>query len=113
MAQEPDGYIREEQAYWIMAEYPSKSNPSKSHAIRVSKKLGTLYCSCPACGFSFHRGDGTADCKHLRDYLAKHPSGVIVKMNKTQYEELKRAVPTFAIKKVRSTDVKRGYGEGL
>lgn len=109
MTQAPVGFISEEIAYWVMAKYPSKSNPSKTNDIRVSKKLGSLYCSCVACCLSYHKegSNGNADCKHLRDYLAKHPGGVMVVMNVVQYEEMRRAVPELMVKKLGAVKFKR------
>ena len=43
----------------------------------------------------------------MRDYLAKHPGGVMVVMNVVQYEEMRRAVPELMVKKLGAVKFKR------
>ena len=99
--------------YTVLAVVQSKSNPDKTYEIRLSNQDGTTYCTCMSCIMSFHKNDGKADCKHLREYIKNNPNTKVIVMDQKCYEEFKRAVPILAVKRIKDTDVKRVHGENL
>ena len=54
----------------VLADYPSKSNPSKSYQILLGGD-GEVYCICPAWRFQKGKGPQGRRCKHLDDYWRK------------------------------------------
>lgn len=97
--------------YDVLLVVQSESHPDKHYEIRKSHRDGKVYCSCPAWVFKARKGDGI--CKHIRAYMDNHREQQVVVMTQAEFNEFRRAMPQLAVKKVRSTEVKRNYGEAL
>ena len=52
----------------VLATFPSKSNPSKSHEVRLGKD-GVVYCTCPAWRFQ-KLTPSCRCCKHTKATVA-------------------------------------------
>ena len=72
----PDKFARETDAFYVLADMPSESNPAKSYEIRTSKRDGKTYCVCPAWIHKARKGDGI--CKHIATFNRTAPAPVVV-----------------------------------
>jgi hypothetical protein len=97
--------------YKVLIVVRSESNPDKTYEIRTSHQDGKTYCTCPGWIFKARKGDGI--CKHIAAYRRSNPENQVVIMTSDDFENFRRAIPQLAIKRVKNTDVKRTYGEGL
>jgi len=94
--------------YTVLLVVKSESRPDVTYEIRESHQDGKTYCTCPSWIFKARKGDGI--CKHIAAYKLSNPATKVVVMSHTDYENFKRALPTLAIKRVKSTEVRRQYG---
>lgn len=89
-------YIREEPAYYVLAENPSKSSPGKVHEVRKSKADKKVYCTCRGWVVKLNQaraaGKGEAICVHLSNFKKKRAPTAepVVMMDAQSYELLQR-----------------------
>lgn len=73
----------------VLAEYPSKSNPRKSHKILLGSD-GNTYCECLAWKMQRGKGPHGRRCKHLDDFwrVENRKAASARQLPKTAWERL-------------------------
>jgi len=100
---QPSKFIRETDAFYVLADMPSESNPAKSYELRTSKRDGKTYCVCPAWIHKARKGDGI--CKHIAAFNRTVPVPVVV-YNFDEFVKVKRGIHLICDTKSVESEVK-------